>query len=208
MTPLRPLARLAAIGAAFAAVLTLGGCITLLPDAEPVALYRFEAIVQPQDAPQRAPYGLMRTPVTLPNAAAGDRILTVTGAEAAYISGARWVSPASVLFGEAVDRAFADYPPLRLAERGDLNRPDYVLRLDVATFETRYLAGPDQPPTVVVHLNALLSRTSDRVVVASRSFEARETVSENRVTAIVAAYDKATSAVITEMINWVGQSAR
>src|SRR5690242_16860750 len=107
---------------------TLSGCISLFPKTDPVALYRFEG-AQQAVAPRpgaAAAFALARVPTVFPRAAAGDRILTVTGSQVAYIAGARWVSPASALFDESVDRAFASYPPVRLASVGEPGRPDYL----------------------------------------------------------------------------------
>lgn len=208
MIKLRTFTRLALAGAVAFACIGLSACITLLPAAEPVALYRFEAPVSLPAVSAQTPINLLRTPVTLPRSAGSDRILTVTGSQVAYIADARWVSPASILFDEAVARAFQDVQNARMSARGDLGRPDFVLRLDVATFETRYLNGAGAPPTVVVRMNALLQRTSDRSVVASEHFEASVPASENRVSSIVTAYDQASSQVISQAVVWTSQKAR
>jgi cholesterol transport system auxiliary component len=207
MIKLRSFTRLAVAGALAMASLGLSACVTLLPQAEPVTLYRFEAPTTAPPETSRPPYNLLRTPVSMPRAAGADRILTVTGTQVAYVAGARWVSPAATLFDEAVARAFQDVQNSRAAARGDLGRPDFVLRLDVTSFETRYSA-PGAVPTVYVRLNALLQRSSDRSVVASEHFEASIPAGENRVSAIVTAYDQASSQVIGEMVAWVGRTAR
>ena len=52
-------------------------------------------------------FGVLKAPTGFVRAGAGDQILTVLpGGETAYIAQARWVSPAQVLFDEALERAF------------------------------------------------------------------------------------------------------
>ena len=91
-----------------AAALALSACVSLLPDAEPSQLYRLEGAIDPSAtiAPPAPTFGLVLPSTGFVQAASGDRILTVTGDEVAYIAGARWVAPASELFEEAVERAF------------------------------------------------------------------------------------------------------
>jgi cholesterol transport system auxiliary component len=189
---------------------TLSGCISLFPKADPVALYRFDgaqqaAAAQPGAA---APFALARIPTLFPRASAGDRILTVTGSQVAYIAGARWVSPASALFDEAVQRAFSGYPPVRLAAVGEPGRPDYLLRLEVLTFETRYLNGPSAAPVVSVEVRASLTNARDRTPAGTRIFTVTTGATENRVTAIVAAYDTCVQTILSDLRQWVAQVGR
>jgi cholesterol transport system auxiliary component len=135
--------------------------------------------------------------------APGDRILTATGTETAYIAEARWVSPAEVLFADAVERAFdAREGGPRLVTRGDMVSADRVLRIDVDTFETRYLNGPETAPTVVVSLRADIVRTKDRQVMAERNFTISKPVTSNRVGAIVDAYDSAVREGLGQLAEW------
>ena len=53
--------------------------------------------------------GLRR--VDFPTASAGDRLLAITGSEAAYIKDARWVVGAETLFTDSLRNAFAAQAP-------------------------------------------------------------------------------------------------
>ena len=89
------------------AALSTSACVSLLPKSDPAQLYRFD--VEPARAEAAATdsqVGLLKPPARFTQAAAGDRLLTVTGGQAAYIAAARWVAPANVLFDEAVARGF------------------------------------------------------------------------------------------------------
>jgi len=201
----RALLRLLALGAA---ALALSACISLLPKSEPAQLYRFGqgAAAAPGAPAGPGRVGVFRTTGDFQAAAADDRILTVTGGKAAFIAQSRWVAPASVLFDEAVTNAFDAQPGhVRLLARGQQGKFAYALRLDVRQFETVY-ADPDAAPTVVVRLHAALSR-SDQTGVGEQDFEARVPAGDNRVGAIVAAYDKAVADVLGKLVGWTNATA-
>jgi cholesterol transport system auxiliary component len=201
---IRPLLRLVAVAAC---ALGLSGCITLLPKTAPAQLYRFGA-APPATAPTASPalsaVAVYRTNGTFQTEAADDRILTVDGGRAAYIAQSRWVAPAEVLFSQAVVQAF-DASPVRLLSRGQQGRFGYALRIDVRNFEARYDSGPKAAPLVVVRLHAALTK-NDQTSVGEREFEARVPATDNRVGAIVAAYNQAVAEVIGKLVAWTEAS--
>ncbi len=189
-----------------AAASVLAGCISLFPKTDPAQLYRFGTTTpQLQETASGEPsFGVLLMATGFDRAAASDRILTVTGTQAAYIKDARWVTTSVALFDSAVQRAFdADQGPARLVDRAEIARIDYVLKLDVRTFEARYDRGQDVAPTIVVEVRAALDRTNDRTVVGDRNFKASVTASENRVGAIAEAFDQAVASVLGEVVAWV-----
>jgi len=196
--------RLLALGAA---ALALSGCVSLLPKGKPAQLYRFgQTAAAAPAAPGPRTIGVFRTNGSFEDAAANDRILTVTGGRAAFIAESRWVSPASVLFDEAVTNAFEAAPgKVRLLARGQQGRFAYALRLDMRQFETVY-PSPDAAPTVVVRLHAALSK-SDQTNAGEQDFEARVAAGDNRVSAIAAAYDKAVADVLGKLTAWTNATA-
>jgi cholesterol transport system auxiliary component len=183
----------------------LSGCISVFPKAKPADLYRFgEASVSVPKGPPGAMFGVLKAPSAFTRAAAGDRILTSTGGQVAYIADARWVSPAFVLFEEAVARSFESDPGrARLIGRGEVAKADLVLRLEVRTFETDYVDGPKAAPEVVVRVRGVLNRNQDRALVGDQVFEARVKAADNRVSAIVPAYDQAVAKVLGDVVAWV-----
>jgi cholesterol transport system auxiliary component len=196
--------RLAAVAVCAAA---LTGCISLLPKSKPAQLYRFGA---PAATAAVTPPGPNAVAVFLTNSSfqeesSDDRMLTVTGGRAAYVADSRWVAPAQVLFDEAVARAF-DASPVRLIARGQQGRSAYALRLDVRTFEARYDAGAKAAPTIVVRVHAALTR-ADQSGVGEQEFEARVPASDNRVGAIVAAYNSAVGDVVGKIVGWTEKAA-
>lgn len=185
--------------------LALSACVTIFPKTKPVQMYRFEAATPTaaaaaDTAGQTMPIAVGRAPTSFERGAEGDRILTVTGDQVAYIAGGRWVSPAAVLFDAAESQAFdQSQTRLRLDRRGELNLAPVSLRLDVESFEVRYDGGA---PTVVVRVEASLTRTADRKIIAVRAFESRQTPQADRIGAIVTGYDAAVSDVLSQIVTW------
>lgn len=195
----------------------LSGCISVLPKAAPAQLYRFGAD-WPSAASASSPSGpdarvavLLDGP-SFPRAAIGDAMLTTRGSEVAYIAGARWASPAVLMFNEAVQRAFdARAVRTRLTGRGELGRVQAVLRLEGREFQAEYAPGlgapgSGGPPTVVVSLRARLTRP-DGGVLAEQDFTARRAAAADRVSAIVPAFDAASVEVLTGVVAWTDAHA-
>ena len=186
---------------------TLSACVSVFPKQVPANLYRF-GMMAPATAPAATAgaehFGVTNAVITFERAAATDRILTVSGSQAAYIKGSRWVSQANILFDEALIRAFDNSGgPARLIGRGEVLRADYLLKLDIRTFEARYDHGDKAAPTIVVSLHADLDRVSDRVALSSKTFEAAVPAADNRVGAIASAFDQAVSKVLGDLVAWV-----
>jgi len=192
--------------AALAAALAVGlsGCVTLLPKSKPAHLYTFGIEAAAQKAqPPAGTAGVFWANGEFQREAAGDQILTITGDHAAYIAQTRWVAPAQVLFDQAVQAAFeGPASRVRLVPRGAPAPTDFTLRVDVRAFETRYEAGPKAAPTVLIRIHASLTREHQRTLVAEQVFEARAPASDNRVSAIVRAYDKALGEVLGQLVDW------
>jgi cholesterol transport system auxiliary component len=191
---------------ALAAAVLLAACVSLLPKQKPVRLYRFGAepagAAAPAPPPPAGPrFAVRLAPLSFDRAAAGDRILTATGAETAYIAGARWVSPASSLFESTLARAFdARAAHARLLPTGEPGAPDLVLKLDVRTFEIRYAGG--RPRAEIVLAAALVDRRQASEI-ASRDFRAGSEAESNSVHAMTAAFDRSLAEVLAALTAWV-----
>ncbi len=187
----------------------LTGCISLLPKQPPAQLYQFGQTPPPAASAAGAIVGrgqasldVILSQVTLPRAALGDGILTARGDQAAYIAGARWLTPAVLMFQEDVQNAFAARATrVRLIDRGQLGAATALLRLDVTEFDARYDPAAGGPPTVVVSLRATLTRADGRELV-QQVFTERRPAAQDRVSAIVSAYDAAVQGVMAQAVDW------
>lgn len=195
---------------AASATLALGGCVSLWPKTRPVQLYQLSPEVEAAPAPAAAATGRPLVNVRLEalrfqQATAGDRMLTVRDGEAAYIGGARWVSPAETLFEEGLARAFAEHATrVRLVPRSAAAGTSYVLSVDVDTFEVRLDAGT---PTVETALRARLMRYPEQTVVADRRIDVTRKADSVRVSSIVKAYDAAVGAALTTLVETADEEA-
>ena len=193
-----------------AMVLSLGACVSLLPKSKPSQLYRFGGAPAAAQAPAPGPSagpGVVLVGVDFPRAAAGDGILTLTGDQAAYIGESRWVAPATVLFQEAAERAF-DHPGarVRLLNRGDIGAAAVLLRLDVRDFQAVYDQGAAAAPEVVVSAYARMTGGDGRLIEA-RTYTSHKRAADNRVGAIVRAFDEATAEVLGAIVTVTEQEA-
>jgi cholesterol transport system auxiliary component len=194
--------RTAALALPILLSLLLGGCISVFPKTKPAQMYRFGDQVAAPAAPAAAPRLVAKGPIAFPPASGGDRILTVTGEQSAYIGEARWVAPASSLFDAALLKAFDAPGAPRLVARGEPLAAPSTLRLDVRAFEARYPG-----PTVRVQMRATLIRNLDRTLIAEKMFEAEIPAAENRQTAIVAAFDQAVGQTLAGVRDWTAATA-
>ncbi len=186
----------------------LGGCVSLFPAQPPVQLYAFGRTAPPGAEQtstigrgQGAP-GVVLSQASLPRAALGDAILTTRGDQAAYIAGARWLTPATLMFQEDAEQAFAARARgVRLIARSELGAASALLRLDVSEFEARYDPATLGAPTVVVSLRATLARPDGGRLV-QQGFTVRRVAVQDRVSAIVAAYDQAVQDALAQVVAW------
>jgi len=183
------------------ATLAMSGC-ALMNGGKPSMLYRLGASAgaDPVAAtPSALPIVILYPGSSFARPSEGDQILTVTGNEAAYIAQARWVAPAKEMFDSETIRQLQRGPvPVSVLRAGDPPRSAYVLAIDVSRFDAEY-ASPGTVPVVVVDGRAKLMRVADRQVVGDWPVTAREPATDNRVSAIVAAFDRATVSVTSRV---------
>ena len=181
----------------------LAACVTLLPKSQPAQLYRFGADQAAAASSAARLFSVRLAPVTFERASASDQILTVEADRTAYIAGARWVTSATSLFEAAVDQTFDVHTGgARLITRGETTRADYALKLDVRRFEARYDNGQGAAPTISVEVYAALDNLSDPTTARQRTFRASVPADDNRVGAIVRAFDKAVGSVLGDLATW------
>lgn len=192
---------------AASAALALGGCVSLWPQAKPVQLYELSPEVEttPTAAPGRPALNVRLESVRFQQAAAGDRILTVRDGEAAYIGGARWVSPAETLFEEGLTRAFAQHARgVRLLPHSAVAGTSYALSVDMDRFQVSMEGGTAKVETA---LRARLVRFPEQTIVGDWRIDVTRQADAARVTSIVRAYDAALGAALTTLVEQTDDAA-
>ena len=186
--------------------LALAGC-SLLSSPDPVSLYRFGDMDPPPTSARADRTVVVLNPIEFPQGASGDRILTATGGQVAYLAGARWIGPSEALYRGSLQAEFLrSGHSVSVSDRRQAPRSGLALDLDVTSFEARYLDGPDAPPVVYVTGRARLI-APDRTVQAERTFISQQPAAENRVSSVVSAFDAATAAFNRDLVAWVDASA-
>jgi cholesterol transport system auxiliary component len=82
----------------------------------------------------------------------------------------------------------------------------YLLRTDIRQFEAQYKGPTTSPPEIVVVLELQLSADSQGRSVGKRLISARAHPSQDKVDAIVIAFDTATGYALTQSVAWVHQA--
>ena len=84
---------------------------------------------------------------------------------------------------------------------------DLLLRVTVRRFDAEYAAAGG-PPTVRVVLDATLARRGDRAVLASFTAEASSAAAEDRMSAIVAAFERAAGVALSQVAGTAAAEGR
>jgi ABC-type uncharacterized transport system auxiliary subunit len=110
------------------------------------------------------------------------------------------------LYTDSLEGAFARSNRVRLIGSRELIKGDRSLDLDVRSFEARY-ASPGATQTLVVVVRSRLLTLPERAVAAERTFTVEQAAPENRVSAIVEAFDVATRDLNTQLVAWTEANA-
>lgn len=191
------------------AATTLSACVSLLPEAEPVAVYRLGA-----PAPQTMPAGVEPVIVQVqrplaPAGLSGDEIaIEVNNQHLAYMAGARWIAPAPVIVQNLiVDTFHAQADRVEPVRPSDAIRGRFELRMDMREFEAAYDNGSDAAPLIRVRIAARLIESNGRELAASRVFSAQVRASANRVPDIIQAFNSASTEVAADLARWASEAA-
>lgn len=201
--------RALALGA-LPSLLLLGGCLgSLVGGGKPDALYRFGSFADvPVQAEAGTPRRMLLLPaVRFPAAASGDRILTISGDQIAYVKDVRWMSASSILYHDSLTEALRRRAPdIAITDPSTVSRAQAVLSVEIERFEASYDDGVDRPPVIYVAGAASLIDPANRSVLARRSFAHSVRSSANTTGAIVRGIDLASRQGIVELADWAART--
>ncbi|QLC73378.1 membrane integrity-associated transporter subunit PqiC [Pseudomonas sp. LPB0260] len=189
----------------------LGAC-SVLPESEPLDLYRLPASALPSQAHAgvRSDWALR---VNTPAASAlldSTRIAVLPqGDRLSAYQGARWVDRASLLLRDRLLDGFRDDGRLAaLSSDSSGLRADLLLDSDLRSFQGDYHG---QRPEAHIRLEARLVQGGSRRILASRRFEVRQAASGRSVAAMVSALGAAADRLTAQLVQWAleqGQATR
>jgi cholesterol transport system auxiliary component len=122
-----------------------------------------------------------------------------------YFADARWSGPLDDVVQDLTVQAFRNGARLQnVSSDASLFASGYWLEIEVADFQAEYASAGD-PPTINVRLMARVASAGDRNILGSFTAAARQTATDNRLTAIVDAYERAINSALAEV---VGRTSR
>ena len=199
---MRPKSLLAGALTALAA-LVAPACAGFHSNQSAVQVYTLEpAWPAPASAPASAPQAAATLQVLRPRAAPGldtDGIaLTRSAQRLDYYAASRWPAPLpEFMQALAVEALRASGKFRSVQPDGAAFAAEQLLQLEIRRCQADY-AG-DGPPVVHVQLLATLGRRADRSVLASVSAEGTAPAAENRMQAVVAAFQSAVGTALGEL---------
>ncbi|WP_097306312.1 ABC-type transport auxiliary lipoprotein family protein [Pseudomonas chlororaphis] len=194
----RPFGRLA-LAAGFA----LSGACSILPQADPVDIYRLptaqSATAKPQGHAQ--PWSLRLTKPLASDALNSARIAVIPqGDVISSYKDARWSDPAPVLLRNRLLDGFLSDGRVQLLGTDDSDvQTDLELGGNLQAFQSEYQG---KAVAVVIRLDARLVRGYDQKILASQRFEVRQPLSDTKVPAVVAGFGQAGDALNRQVVEW------
>ncbi|MFC0225466.1 ABC-type transport auxiliary lipoprotein family protein [Serratia aquatilis] len=125
------------------------------------------------------------------------------GAEITSFSGSRWSDPAPILLRNRLILEFRADGGFRSVSSDDDNiLSDIELNGDLVSFQGVYNGEQGE---VVIRFDARLVQTSDRRVMASRSFVVRQPIQGRAMDQVVKAFGQASDQLAAQMLTWTRQ---
>jgi cholesterol transport system auxiliary component len=181
---------------------TLIGSCSILPKPEPFEVYRLPSVQNASAShgtPQR--WSLRLTKLQSSEALNSPNIAVIPqGDVISHYKGSRWSDPVPVLVRNRLLEGFQHDGRVPLLSTDDsIFQTDLELGGSLQAFQTEY-QGTNAG--VVVRLDALLVRSYDQRILASRRFEVRQPLSNVQVPAVVAGFGQANDQLTAQVVNW------
>jgi cholesterol transport system auxiliary component len=192
--------RVAALCALLCACTVPSGCTGSLfkSKAVPPSVYLLSAHAAPAQSAVAADLTVMR-----PRLRAGldtDRIAVLyPDKRLDYFADARWSGPLDEVVQDLTVQAFAGGGLRNVSADGSAFASGYWLEVQVDDFQAEYAAS-GSPPTVHVRFTARLGTAGDRKILGSFQASADQAASDNRLTAIVDAFEHACDAALGQLV--------
>jgi ABC-type uncharacterized transport system auxiliary subunit len=117
-----------------------------------------------------------------------------------YFAAARWSGPLDEVLQDLALQAFSTGAHLRnVSADASAFTSAYWLEIEVIDFQAEY-TSPSAAPTIHVHLLARVGGAGDRRILGTVDASAREIATDNRLPAIVDAYERAADAALAEIV--------
>ncbi|MNV31762.1 hypothetical protein D3C71_1230820 [compost metagenome] len=181
---------------------TLISSCSILPKPEPFEVYRLpsaQSASASHGTPQR--WSLRLSKFQSSEALNSPNIAVIPqGDVISHYKGSRWSDPAPVLVRNRLLEGFQHDGRVPLLSTDDsIFQTDLELGGSLQAFQTEYQGTS---ASVVVRLDALLVRSYDQRILASRRFEVHQPLSNVQVPAAVAGFGQANDQLTAQVVNW------
>ncbi|MEN8640974.1 ABC-type transport auxiliary lipoprotein family protein [Pseudomonas sichuanensis] len=193
---------------ALAATLSLASACSILPQTEPVDIYRLP-VKQAAGSATPASWSLRLNKPLASEALAGPRIAVIPqGDVISSYKGARWSDPVPMLVRNRLLDGFQRDGRVQRLSADDANlQADYELGGELQAFQSEYRAK-DQVEVVIRYDARLVQGRSQRIL-ASKRFEVRQPLASTQVPSAVAGFGAASDQLARQVIDWtVSQAAQ
>lgn len=193
---------------ALAAALSLAGACSILPQSEPVDIYRLP-VNQASHSNTPVDWSLRLNKPLASEALAGPRIAVIPqGDVISSYKGARWSDPVPLLVRNRLLDGFQRDGRVQRLSADDSNlQADYELSGELLAFQSEY--QPDGKVEVVIRFVARLVQGRSQRILTSTRFEVRQPLADTRVSTVVAGFGEASDLLAGLVVGWtVAQSGQ
>jgi len=192
--------------AASVAVAMMAGCGSLLgPSNPPPQIYRLSPDMTSPPGGTPVPWQLAVARPDTTETLDTDRIALLRGSLMDYYADAQWNDTATRLVQSLLVEAFEKSGRVQTAPTASAGlRADLTLTSELRDFEAQY-DSESGAPLVVIDIQAKLLDARGQVI-ASDSSRQTARASQNSVAAVVAAFDQAMGAALSQIVGWTLQA--
>ena len=190
-----------------AALVSLLGACSILPEAESPDFYLLPATQQPVRGNTAVNWSLRVSAPTASLVLDSNRIAVVPqGNQLSSYQGARWSNRAPGLLRDRLLDAFTANGSIRALSSDEASlQADLDLTGELRAFQSEYQNGK---PVIHIRYDARLVRTLGQRIVASRSFEVSQSVDGKQVPEVVSAFGKAADQLSAQVVEWTLQQGQ
>jgi len=188
------------------AALLMTACVSIIPEPAPAnTIYRLSASSQDTVITPHSDAVVLRVDrPTVPRPLAGNNItVSPSGDRILSASGAVWAEKVPDLIQGAILDVFSSRPEIIGVLPVSGARTELRIHVNVRNFEAVYDQGEGKAPLAIVRYTATLANASDRQLIGSYDVRKTERAASNRIPEIVRAQDRANSAAINDIADWV-----
>ena len=119
-----------------------------------------------------------------------------------YFGDVAWTDYAPAMVQTLMVESFENSERIVAVGRDNIDlRADFILKTELREFQAQ-LTEDDQPPRVLIQINAKLVNMPQRTIIANETFRSQGQAATNDIPAVIVAFDDALGSVLKDLITW------